>query len=49
MVKSALSVLALACLVPAAANAASGSRQIGVNVVLNTDPTPAILAQLVAR
>lgn len=46
MVKSALSVLALACLLPAAAQAAPGSRQIGVNVLLNTDPSPAILARL---
>ncbi len=46
MIKNALSVLALACLFPAAAQAAAGSRQIGVNVLLNTDPSPAILARL---
>lgn len=49
MVKSALSVLALACLVPAVVQAAPGSRSIGVNVLLNTDPTPAVLAQLGAH
>jgi subtilisin family serine protease len=46
VIKNALSVLALACLFPAAAQAAAGSRQIGVNVLLNTDPSPAILARL---
>ncbi|HEV8695034.1 MAG TPA: S8 family serine peptidase [Lysobacter sp.] len=47
MTKIALSVLALACLLPAAsASAASGSRQIGVNVLLNTDPSAAILTEL---
>lgn len=49
MVKSALSVLALASLLPAVASAASGSRQIGVNVLLNTEPTAAILSQLGAH
>jgi len=49
VIKSALSVLAVACLLPAAAQAASGSRAIGVNVLLNTDPSPAILAQLGAH
>ena len=49
MVKSALSVLALTCLLPAAALAAPGSRHIGVNVLLNTAPSPAILAQLEAH
>lgn len=49
MIKSALSVLALACLLPAAAQAAPGSRTIGVNVLLNTNPSPAVLAQLGAH
>lgn len=49
MIKSALNVLALACLFSAAAQAAPGSRQIGVNVLLNTDPSPAVLAQLGAH
>lgn len=49
MVKSALSVLAVACLAPVLAQAAPGSRQLGVNVLLNTEPTPAILAQLGAH
>lgn len=49
MVKSALSVLALASLLPAVASAASGSRQIGVNVLLNTEPTAAVLAKLGAH
>ena len=49
MIKSALSVLALACLLPAVAQAAPGSRTIGVNVLLNTNPSPAILAQLGAH
>lgn len=49
MIKSVLSVLTLACLFSAAAQAAPGSRQIGVNVLLNTDPTPAVLAQLGAH
>lgn len=49
MVKNALSVLALASLLPAVASAASGSRQIGVNVLLNTEPTAAILSQLGAH
>lgn len=46
MTKNFLNILTLACLFPAAALAASGSRHIGVNVLLNTDPTPAILARL---
>ena len=46
MIKSALSVLAVACLLPVVANAAPGSRTVGVNVLLNTDPSPAILAKL---
>jgi subtilisin family serine protease len=49
VIKSALNVLALACLFSAAAQAAPGSRQIGVNVLLNTDPSPAVLAQLGAH
>ncbi|RPE75862.1 S8 family peptidase [Vulcaniibacterium tengchongense] len=49
MIKSALSVLALACALPAVAHAASGSRQIGVNVLLDTEPTPAILAELASH
>ncbi len=48
MVKIALSVLTLACALPAAAFAASGSRNIGVNVLLDGDPTPAELSQLAA-
>lgn len=44
--KSVLSMFALTCLLPAAASAAAGSRQIGVNVLLNTDPSAAILAEL---
>jgi subtilisin family serine protease len=44
--KNSLSVLALACLLPAATQAAPSSRHIGVNVLLNTDPSPAILARL---
>ena len=49
MIKSALSVLAVACLLPAVAQAAPGSRTVGVNVLLNTDPSPSILAQLGAH
>jgi subtilisin family serine protease len=49
VIKSALSVLAVACLLPAVAQAAPGSRTIGVNVLLNTDPSPSILAQLGAH
>jgi subtilisin family serine protease len=49
VIKNALSVLALACLFSTAAQAAPGSRQIGVNVLLNTDPSPAVLAQLSAH
>lgn len=49
MIKSALSVLAVACLLPVVANAAPGSRAVGVNVLLNTDPSPAILAKLGAH
>jgi subtilisin family serine protease len=49
VVKSALSVLALASLLPTVASAASGSRQIGVNVLLNTEPTAAVLSQLGAH
>lgn len=47
--KSALSVLALTCLLPVAGHAAQDSGQIGVNVLLRTDPSPAILAQLGAH
>lgn len=46
MTRKALSVLALACALPLAAQAASPSRQIGVNVLLNGDATPATLAKL---
>ncbi|GAB2612899.1 S8 family peptidase [Novilysobacter erysipheiresistens] len=51
MVKSALSALALACLVsastlPAPAHAASGGKQIRVNVLLDTSPSAAVLADL---
>ena len=46
MINKALSVLALACALPVAAQAASGSRQLGVNVLLNGDATPATLAKL---
>lgn len=46
MIKRALSVLALACLVPATAMSASGGKQIRVNVLLNADPSAAILADL---
>jgi subtilisin family serine protease len=49
VIKSALSVLAVACLLPAVAQAAPGSRTVGVNVLLNTDPSPSILAQLGAH
>jgi subtilisin family serine protease len=49
VVNKVMSVLALACALPVAAHAASGSRTIGVNVLLNTDATPAILAQLGAH
>ena len=49
MTKNFLNILTLACLFPAAAQAASGSRHIGVNVLLNTDPSPAILARLGAH
>ncbi|HEY1140288.1 MAG TPA: S8 family serine peptidase [Lysobacter sp.] len=49
MIKSALSVLAVACLLPAVAQAAPGSRTVGVNVLLNTNPSPAILAKLGAH
>jgi subtilisin family serine protease len=49
VVKSVMSVLTLACLLPITAQAAPGSRQIGVNVLLNTAPSPAILAQLGAH
>lgn len=48
MVKSALSVLTLACVLPAAALAAPGSGNIGVNVLLDGDATPARLSQLAA-
>lgn len=44
MVKSALSVLALACAIPLAAHAAP--RNIGVNVLLDGDATPERLSQL---
>lgn len=54
MIKNALNVLSLACLLSASAfsasaQAAPGSRQIGVNVLLNTYPSPAVLAQLGAH
>jgi subtilisin family serine protease len=48
VIKSA-SVLAVACLLPVVANAAPGSRTVGVNVLLNTDPSAAILAKLGAH
>ncbi len=50
MVNRALNVVALACLLPAAAaSAGSGSRQIGVNVLLRTNPSATILAELGAH
>jgi subtilisin family serine protease len=50
VVNRTLNVVALACLLPAAAaGAGSGNRQIGVNVLLRTDPSAAILAELGAH
>jgi len=49
VIKSVPSVLVLASLFSAAAQAAPSPRQIGVNVLLNTDPMPAVLAQLGAH
>jgi subtilisin family serine protease len=47
VIKTVLSALALACVLPATtASAAPGSRQIGVNVLLNAAPSAAILTEL---
>lgn len=46
MIKIGFSALALACLLPATVEAAPGGRQVGVNVLLNTEPSAAILAEL---